>query len=124
MAAYAKQANDPELLVYVQKIRLQAQRRAGEILIAMKETGELDHKKNLRRGPVVAPIYGKTLASLGVSPDQSMRWHAASVSPASRRRQTTPTPRIAFYRSTVRSSLIAPAATAFPVIGAYSPSLV
>ena len=30
MAAYAKQANDPELLVYAQKIRLQAQRRARD----------------------------------------------------------------------------------------------
>ena len=75
MAAYAKQANDPELLLYAQKIRLQAQRRAGEILIAMKEAGELNKKATLKRGAVL-PVsqHGKTLKTLGVGEKQSARW--------------------------------------------------
>jgi hypothetical protein len=70
MAAYAKQANDPELLVYAQKIRLQAQRRAGEILIKTAETGE----RFGRSHPRSSPTGRSTLEKLGITYKQSMQW--------------------------------------------------
>lgn len=72
MQAYAKQAKDSELIGYATEIRMRAERRCGELLIEMAESGErAKGGGDLRKEspPVI-------LSSLGVSPMQSSRWQA------------------------------------------------
>lgn len=68
MAAYARQAQDKELLQWATEIKVRAERRAGEMLAEMP--------KNLgaatRSHDVTAPP--KTLADIGITKNESSRW--------------------------------------------------
>jgi hypothetical protein len=80
LAAYAKQANNFELEIKVCEIRLRAERRCGELIIAMKSTGELreggngrnQHSEQLSNGATVPER--TTLESLGINRSQSSDW--------------------------------------------------
>lgn len=67
MQAYAAQAKDTELIGYATEIRLRAERRAGEMLIDMADSGErpLGRKKE---------SHVATLSDLGITNTQSHRW--------------------------------------------------
>lgn len=74
MAAYARQAKDTELIQWATEIKVRAERKAGELLAAMKERGELarqggDRKSESRSEPT-------TLIDLGVRADESSRWQS------------------------------------------------
>lgn len=79
VAAYARQAQDNELLRWASEIRLRAERRAGELLANMpKNTGRAGHgRPNLggaqRRPPKMDP---PTLAELGINKKQSSLWQS------------------------------------------------
>ncbi|ATQ70276.1 MULTISPECIES: MT-A70 family methyltransferase [Methylosinus] len=72
--AYAREAKDGELMARALELSLLAERRAGELLITMAESGERDagaggdRKSRSRDGTV------KTLAELGVSKKESAAW--------------------------------------------------
>ena len=68
MAAYARQANDTELVEWATEIKVRAERRAGEMLAAM----------NLQPGPKKD---NTTLVSIGVSANQSSRWQKLAAVP-------------------------------------------
>lgn len=89
--AYAKQAKDPDLINLATDIRMRAERRAGELLLAMAKTGEREvggRPENHRPTTMVllpeekAPEAPKTLKELGISPDQSSRWQNVAKMPA------------------------------------------
>lgn len=68
MQEYARQAKDTQLIEWATEIRLRAERKAGQILGEMADSGER---------PVNRPAKGShhvTLSKLGVSPMQSSRW--------------------------------------------------
>jgi hypothetical protein len=72
MAAYARQAQDSELIQYATEIKVRAERRCGELLRIAKESGELaphggDRKSESRSQPT-------NLKDVGISGDQSSRW--------------------------------------------------
>lgn len=72
-AAYARQAKDTELLNRAIEIRARAERRAGELLIAMAETGERAVRGQAQKshGDTFQP---KKLSELAISKMQSARW--------------------------------------------------
>lgn len=81
MAAYARQAKDQELILWATDIKVRAERRAGEMLTAMAESGE---RATQGDGPKFDPANSsseelsadrpKTLAELGVNKRESHRW--------------------------------------------------
>ena len=73
MAAYAQQARDAQLLIDAQKIRLQAQRRAGEILLKMEKNKGTKFSPGSNK---VLPPTDPTpkLAELGVTRVQFSKW--------------------------------------------------
>lgn len=86
--AYARQAKDPELVNLATDIRLRAERRAGELLIAMERNGERQPqarpKINVRDVTMLSvepEAPPQTLKELGISPDQSSRWQGIAKMP-------------------------------------------
>jgi hypothetical protein len=73
IAAYAKQANDTEMIEWATEIRVRAERRAGELLAAMEKN---EGAKGV--GPIAVPAGHRnqppTLAELGINKKQSSRW--------------------------------------------------
>lgn len=69
MQVYARQAKDFELIDHVTDIRMRAEMRAGELLIAMAKGGERATRKNMKSQGATSK-----LADLGVSKTQSSRW--------------------------------------------------
>lgn len=68
MAAYARQAQDKELLQWATEIKVRAERRAGQML------AEMELKPGVKSiGNVAVPI-PQTLAEIGISKNQSSRW--------------------------------------------------
>jgi hypothetical protein len=62
------------LICYATDIRLRAERRAGELLAEMAESGERDTGKG-NRNPALKSLYATPkLADLGVTKTQSSRW--------------------------------------------------
>ena len=68
MAAYARQAQDKELLQWATEIKVRAERRAGQML------AEMELKPGVKSiGNVAVPI-PQTLDEIGISKNQSSRW--------------------------------------------------
>jgi hypothetical protein len=68
---YAKQAKNFELQNRAAEIRLLAERRAGQLLVEMENTGERQAKERGRPKKVSSPT---TLPKLGITRDQSSKW--------------------------------------------------
>lgn len=81
MAAYARQAKDQDMILWATEIKVRAERKAGEMLTHMAETGERaqqgDGPKFKPGNSSVVELSGeppKTLADLGVNKRESHRW--------------------------------------------------
>jgi hypothetical protein len=77
MQAYGRMAKDQTLQTHAAEIRIRAERRLGELLVAQKADGGLNPAASLKRGPVVVSNdHGEkpaTLADAGISKDLSSR---------------------------------------------------
>lgn len=71
LLAYAKQAGDFALQNQAAEIRIRAERRAGELLVDMRISGERQAKERGRPKKVSSPT---TLPKLGITRDQSSKW--------------------------------------------------
>lgn len=69
MQEYARQAKDSQLIELATEIRLRAERKGGQLLTAMRETGERAIAGRPANSNAPLP-----LKDLGVSPMQSSRW--------------------------------------------------
>ncbi len=76
MAAYARQAKDTQLVEWATEIKVRAERKAGEMLAAMKQTGE-----RASRGRQPQDSKPSTLEDLGVTEKQSHRWQKLAAVP-------------------------------------------
>jgi N6-adenosine-specific RNA methylase IME4 len=77
VAAYAKQAKDTQLIDHATDIRLRAERRAGELLLAMEKNkgARGGGKKDAPRGRLKQPRdVTPKLAEIGISKSQSANW--------------------------------------------------
>lgn len=77
--AYAKQANNKQLEADALEIRKRAERRAGELLTEMKETGERQTRGSTGGGR--AKSEAATLQDIGVTKDQSSEWQKLAAIP-------------------------------------------
>jgi len=78
LRAYAAQAQDVEIEKFAKRIRLRAERRAGELLVEMKASGTRAKKGQPRKSNIthddITSKASKTLDELGVTPNQSSQW--------------------------------------------------
>jgi phage N-6-adenine-methyltransferase len=74
MQVYAKQAKDTQLIGYATEIRLRAERKAGELLIELRENGGRDPGGHGRRIELQTETQLPRLADLGITKTQSFRW--------------------------------------------------
>jgi len=66
--AYARQANDPELIDNATDIRKRAEIRGGEVLVEMREQGQrASNEDNLLRGNSALPREVSKLSDLGIT---------------------------------------------------------
>ncbi len=71
LLAYARQAGDYELQNKAAEIRIFAERRAGQLLIALHQTGQ---RRTKERGRPTKVSSATTLPKLGITRDQSSKW--------------------------------------------------
>ena len=71
LLAYAKQAGDLQLQNMAAEIRLLSERRAGQLLVEMNETGQ---RRTQERGRPKKASSPTTLPKLGITRDQSSKW--------------------------------------------------
>jgi hypothetical protein len=71
---YARRAKDVEMEVWARGVRELAERRAGQLLIEMKERGERHTGHGDQKSESLTTIPIQTLSDMGVSPDQSSQW--------------------------------------------------
>lgn len=70
MAAYARQANDTQLVEWATEIKVRAERKAGQMLADMpKNPGQLNNSSRSHDATAT-----KTLSELGINKTQSSRW--------------------------------------------------
>lgn len=74
MAAYARQAKDTEMIQWATEIKVRAERKAGELLAAMKARGELARQGGDRKSESKSDA--TTLIEIGVRADESSRWQS------------------------------------------------
>ena len=86
MQAYALQAKDTTLITQATEIRMRAERRAGELLVEMRERGERRDHSQRSRGETSDALPPK-LADLGVTKTQSSRWQKLAALPEEEREQ-------------------------------------
>jgi hypothetical protein len=67
---YARQARDTELIERATEIKVRAERRAGQMLAAAKESGDLRGKGN----PQLSQAGTFGLADIGITKNESSRW--------------------------------------------------
>ena len=77
MQTYARMAKDSELIDKATDIRLRAERRAGEMLVEMRETGQ--RAKGGESGR--RELQPATLGDLGVTKTESSRWQKIAAMP-------------------------------------------
>lgn len=70
MAAYARQAKDQELILWATEIKVRAERRAGEMLMNSRTSGQ----RAGSGGSLKKESKPATLSDIGISNDQSSRW--------------------------------------------------
>lgn len=78
MAAYARQANDTELVEWATEIKVRAERRAGEMIVEMEKHPAGRPTKNQSHPATNLP---PTLKQLGISKTQSSRWQKIAAIP-------------------------------------------
>lgn len=81
LRAYARQAGDIEMVNWAAEIKVRAERKAGELLIEMKDRGE----RHSGHGDQIAASShhdaAPTLPALGITRDQSSRWQKKAAIP-------------------------------------------
>jgi hypothetical protein len=81
LAEYARRAKDIQMLNDATDLRLDAERKGGEILAQMAEKGERDSGRGNRAELQAATPPIPTLADLGVTKTQSSRWQKLAALP-------------------------------------------
>jgi ParB family chromosome partitioning protein len=80
LAAYARQAKDTDLIEWATEIKVRAERRAGELLREMAETGQRESKGGDRKSKS-QPATLMQLDDLGLNRSQSSRWQKLAAIP-------------------------------------------
>lgn len=79
MAAYARQAKDTELIQWATEIKVRAERRAGEMILQKRATGEMASAGGDRKSEI--KVDQSSLKDYGISSDQGVRWTALADMP-------------------------------------------